>query len=80
MFEEISESITSRLKRRFVFLSILYLGIAIADLVEFWYTHQVDYGLKAAIWLIIAVAWAYRFRHQGEPPLTKLDIEPPTKD
>jgi hypothetical protein len=80
MFEEVSNSIPSRVQRCLVFLSILYLGIAIADLVKFWYTHQVDYGLKAAIWLLTAVGWAYRFRHYGEPPLTKLDIEPPTKD
>jgi len=80
MFEEVSEPITSRLKRRVVFLSVLYLGMAVADLVEFWYTHRVGYGLKAALWLVAALFWAYRFRHFGEPQLTKLDIEAKTQD
>jgi hypothetical protein len=80
MFDEVSESITSKLKRRTVFLSILYLGIAVAELIEFLYTHQVDHGLKAALWLVAAVLWAYRFRHFGEPQITKLDIEARTQD
>ena len=75
MFEEVSESIPPRLKRSCVFLSILYLGLAVADFVKFWYTHQVDHGLRAALWLITAILWAYRFRHFGEPQLTKLDLD-----
>ncbi len=80
MFEEVSESITSRLERRTVLLSILGLGIAVWELIEFLYTHKVRHGLLAAVWLAMAVSWAYRFRHFGEPRQTKLDIETPTKD
>jgi hypothetical protein len=80
MFKEVSESITSRMKRRLVVLSILYLGIAIAELVEFLYTHRINHGLLAAVWLVVAVGWAYRFRDFGEPRQTKLDIEASPKD
>jgi len=80
MFDEVSESITSRLKRRTVFISILYLGLAVADLVKYCYTHQVDHALFAAVWLVAAIGWAYRFRHYGEPPLTKMDIKSRTHD
>jgi len=80
MFEEIYESIPSRLKRRLIFVSILYLGVAVAELVEFLYTDKVDHGLEAAVWLALAAGWAYRFRHFGEPRLTKLDIDAKDKD
>jgi hypothetical protein len=80
MFEEVSESIPSRLKRRLVFMSILYFGLAVEELVEFLYTHKVGHGLKAAAWLGLAAGWAYRFRHFGEPQLTKLDIDARDKD
>jgi hypothetical protein len=80
MFGEVSESILSRLRRRIVFCSIFYLGVAIAELVEFLYTHKVDHGLEAAVWLALAVGWAYRFRHFGVPQLTKLDIDAKDKD
>ncbi len=80
MFEEISESLASRLKRRTVFLSILGLGVAVWELIEFLYSHKVRHGLLAAGWLAMAVSWAYRFRHFGELRQTKLDIETLEKD
>jgi hypothetical protein len=80
MFAEVSEPIASKLKRRIVFLSILYLGIAVTELIEFMYTHNVDQGLLAGLWLALAVGWAYRFRHYGEPRRTKLDIDARTED
>jgi peptidoglycan/LPS O-acetylase OafA/YrhL len=80
MFEEVSEPSASRLRRRIVLLSILYFGLAIAHFIKFLYTHQVDHGLWAAVWLVAAVLWAYKFRHFGDPKLTKLDIETPKQD
>jgi hypothetical protein len=80
MFDEVSESIGSKIKRRTVFASIAYLGIAAAELVKYCHTHQVDHALLAAVWLLGAVGWAYRFRHYGDPSLTKLEIEAPPKD
>ena len=80
MFEEVSESLAQKLKRRTVFLSILGLGIAIVELIEFFYTHKVDHGILSVVWLAVAVGWAYRFRHFGEPQSTKLNIEARTQD
>jgi hypothetical protein len=80
MFDGVPESFPSRLKRWTIFLSILYLGLALAELIKYWYTRQVDHGLMAAVWLATAVAWACRFRHFGEPQLTKLDIDEKTQD
>jgi hypothetical protein len=80
MFGEVSESISSRLRLRIVLFSIFCLGIAVAEVVEFLYTNKVDHGLEAAVWLALAAGWAYRFRHFGEPRVSKLDIDGKDKD
>ena len=74
MFEEISEPRESRLRRWSAVLSVLYLGMAIFDSVQFWHRHDSTYALNGALWLVLAVVWAYKYRHVGEPQITKLGI------
>jgi uncharacterized membrane protein HdeD (DUF308 family) len=80
MFNEISESRTSKLRRRAVVVSILYLGIGVFDLIKFRYTHISDHALWGCVWLIVGVVWWFKFRHVGEARVTKLSIDPPEED
>jgi len=74
MFKEIAEPRTSKYRRWWIVLSVLYLGIAIADGFRFWYRHDSLDAINAVLWLVVAVASAYRSRHLGEPRITKLGI------
>ena len=80
MFDEISEPVTSKSKRRMLLGSIFSLGLALAYIGKFWYTHQVDHGLQGAVWLIIAALWAYKSRHLGEKGTTTLGIDATSQD
>ena len=74
MFKEITEARTSKYRRWWIVLSVLYLGIAIADSIRFWYRHDSLDAINAALWLVATVVFAYRSRHVGEPQITRLDI------
>jgi hypothetical protein len=75
MFKEVAERRTSKRRRWSVVLSVLYLGLAALNAFSFWKKREDISAMNACLWLAVAVAWAYRSRHVGEPQITKLDIE-----
>jgi hypothetical protein len=73
--EELAGPKSSGRKRFFGFLSLLGSAMAMLELGKFLYLRQPIYAGMGCVWLTVAVAWGYRYRHFGESQLKHLDTK-----